>query len=40
MSAMWTLSGNQELLDTYRDALDRYGVSKKNLTPALRPDHF
>ena len=36
MSAMWTLSGNQELLDTYRDALDRYGVSKKNLTPALR----
>ena len=36
MSAMWTLSGNQELLDTYRDALDRYGVSRKNLTPALR----
>ena len=36
MSAMWTLSGNQELLDTYRDSLDRYGVSRKNLTPALR----
>ena len=36
MSAMWTLAGNQELLDTYRDALERYGISKEFLTPALR----
>ena len=36
MSAMWTLDGNQELLDTYREALDAHGLEQKNLTPALR----
>lgn len=36
MSAMWMLGGNQELLDAYRDALDRYGVDTRNMTPALR----
>lgn len=36
MSAMWKLEGSPELLDTYREVLDRYGVKEKKLTPALR----
>ena len=36
VSAMWTLEGNQELLDTYRQALDVHGIENKSLSPALR----
>lgn len=36
MSAMWTLDGSQELLDTYRAALESHEMEQKNLTPALR----
>lgn len=36
MSAMWKLEGNQELLDTYRAALDVHGIEKNHLTPVLR----
>lgn len=36
VSAMWTLEGNQELLDTYRQALVAHGIENKSLSPALR----
>ena len=35
-SAMWTLEGNQELLDTYRQALKDHDLEDKALAPALR----
>lgn len=35
-SAMWTLEGNQELLDIYRQALRDHGLEDKVLAPALR----
>ena len=35
-SAMWKLGGSQELLDTYRKALDAHGMDEKILSPALR----
>ena len=35
-SAMWTLEGNQELLDTYRQALKDHDLKDKALAPALR----
>ena len=36
VSAMWKLGGSQELLDTYRKALDAHGMDEKILSPALR----
>lgn len=36
VSAMWMLGGNQELLDTYREALNQRGMEDKVLAPALR----
>ena len=36
VSAMWTLGGNQELLDTYHQALEDHGIEDKSLAPALR----
>ena len=33
---MWTLGGNQELLDTYHQALEDHGIEDKSLAPALR----
>lgn len=33
---MWKLGGSQELLDTYRKALDAHGMDEKILSPALR----
>lgn len=36
VSAMWELNGNQELLDTYRKALDLHGLDEKVLAPAVR----
>lgn len=36
VSAMWELGGNQELLDTYRDALSDHGISDNIIAPAVR----
>ena len=36
VSAIWTLGGNQELLDTYHQALEDHGIEDKSLAPALR----
>lgn len=36
VSAMWELGGNQELLDTYRNALADHGMSDKMIAPAVR----
>ena len=36
VSAMWELGGNQELLDTYRNALADHGMSDKVIAPAVR----
>mgnify|MGYP006872349316 CR=1 FL=1 len=36
VSAMWKLGGSQELLDTYRKALDAHEMDEKILSPALR----
>lgn len=36
VSAMWMLEGNQDLLDTYRDALRDRGIEDKGMVPALR----
>lgn len=33
VSAMWTLGGNQELLDTYHQALEDHGIEDKSLAP-------
>lgn len=35
VSAMWELGGNQELLDTYRDALSDHGISDNIIAPAV-----
>ena len=40
MSAMWTLSGNQELLDTYRDAPGPVRSKQKESYTGAAPDHF
>lgn len=36
VTAMWELGGNQELLDTYREALDEHGMDKDVQAPAIR----
>lgn len=36
MTAMWELGGQQELLETYREALDEHGLSQLVFAPALR----
>lgn len=36
VSAMWKLGGNQELLDTYRNALENHDIKEKIEAPALR----
>ena len=36
VSAMWELGGNQELLDTYREALSDHGISDNIIAPAVR----
>lgn len=35
-TAMWELCGKPELLDSYRDALELYGIHRKVYAPALR----
>jgi hypothetical protein len=36
LTAMWELGGQQELLDSYREALEEHGLEERTVVPALR----